>query len=55
MLAGQDRKKFRGTDVSGVVALLCDHVFVWSLVDMQYGERYVFDMISVDRLISIQY
>lgn len=35
-----------------MVALLCDHVFAWALVDMQYGERYVREILSLKNSVS---
>ena len=37
----QDKKKFKNMDITGTVNCQCSHVFVWSSVDMQFGERYV--------------
>jgi hypothetical protein len=35
----QEKKKFVGTDISGILNIQCSHVFVVSTVDLQYGER----------------
>jgi hypothetical protein len=36
---GQDRKKFKGNDETGLINTQCSHVFVHSSVDMYLGER----------------
>ncbi|KAJ3966145.1 hypothetical protein EV361DRAFT_595678 [Lentinula raphanica] len=36
----QNSKKFKGMDITGIVNIQCDHVMVWSSVDMQLGERF---------------
>ncbi|KAK1224256.1 hypothetical protein PQX77_012834, partial [Marasmius sp. AFHP31] len=37
----QNRVKFKNMDISGIVNCQCDHIFVWSSVDLQLGERFV--------------
>ncbi|TEB32847.1 hypothetical protein FA13DRAFT_1790529 [Coprinellus micaceus] len=37
----QEKKKFVGTDISGILNIQCSHVFVVSTVDLQYGERFL--------------
>ncbi|TEB21039.1 hypothetical protein FA13DRAFT_1834789 [Coprinellus micaceus] len=37
----QEKKKFIGTDISGILNIQCSHVFVVSTVDLQYGERFL--------------
>ena len=36
-----DWKKFKNTDISGIVQIQCSNVFVLSLVNLQLGEKYV--------------
>jgi hypothetical protein len=42
----QDRKKFRGNAETGIIASLCSHGVVNSLVNMFLGERYVLQQIT---------
>lgn len=35
----QNQSKFKNMRVTGVVNTQCDHVFVWSTVDLQKGEK----------------
>ncbi|KAF6743694.1 hypothetical protein DFP72DRAFT_827272 [Ephemerocybe angulata] len=37
----QDKKKFKGMDISGVVNYQCSHILILSSVDLQCGERRV--------------
>jgi Kyakuja-Dileera-Zisupton transposase len=36
----QDKKKFIGCDISGVLNIQCPHVFILSSVDLELGEKY---------------
>ncbi|KAJ7572142.1 hypothetical protein C8J56DRAFT_1035828, partial [Mycena floridula] len=40
-MSNQDRKKFRNMEVTGAVNIQCSHVYVWSTVDLQLGERFM--------------
>jgi hypothetical protein len=46
----QDRKKFRGNAETGIIAFLCSHGIVDSMVDMFLGERYVVCLVLECRL-----
>lgn len=35
----QNIKKFKSMKITGVVQCCCDHIFIWSCVDLQKGER----------------
>ncbi|KAH6880562.1 hypothetical protein BKA70DRAFT_1575759 [Coprinopsis sp. MPI-PUGE-AT-0042] len=51
----QDKKKFIGCDISGVVNIQCPHVFVLSSVDLELGEKFVSTDFALQRALSMRY
>ncbi|KAK7013621.1 hypothetical protein VNI00_019465 [Paramarasmius palmivorus] len=44
----QNRAKFKNTDISGIVNVQCDHIFVLASGNLKLGERYI----AVDRVVA---
>ncbi|KAH6894792.1 hypothetical protein BKA70DRAFT_1117388 [Coprinopsis sp. MPI-PUGE-AT-0042] len=51
----QDKKKFIGCDISGVLNIQCPHVFILSSVDLELGEKFVSTDFALQRALSTRY